>query len=146
MIVAGTHGRRGFEQLVLGSTTDRVMRKAACPVLAICNASQQALSTGPDGRQRLSRIVYCTDCWNNSKRARGNAISLAAEYSAELTLLNVAEKAPDLARTVGINTGLTEELDKLVLDTERKNLNMRSVVSVEATLWTGRFSAQLPIV
>lgn len=113
---------------------------------AICNAYHQALSTGPDGRHRLSRIVYCTDFWNNSKRARGNAISLAAEYGAELTLLHVAEKAPDLARTVGINTRLTEELDKLVLDTERKNLNMRSVVSVEATLWTGGFSAQLPIV
>jgi nucleotide-binding universal stress UspA family protein len=32
-IVMGTHGRRGFDRLVLGSTTDRVMRKASCPVL-----------------------------------------------------------------------------------------------------------------
>jgi nucleotide-binding universal stress UspA family protein len=28
LIVMGTHGRRGFDRFVLGSTTDRVMRKA----------------------------------------------------------------------------------------------------------------------
>jgi universal stress protein A len=66
MIVLGTHGRRGFDWLVLGSTTDRVMRKAACPVLVVSNASHQALTTGPDGRHRLSRIACCTDFSNNS--------------------------------------------------------------------------------
>jgi universal stress protein A len=128
VMVVGTHGRRGFDQLALGSTIDRVMRKAACPMLAAGNASHQALSTGPDGRHRLSRIVYCTAFWNNSERARGNAISLAAEYGAELTMLHVAEKAPRSGQSEGINTRLTEELDKVVLDTERQNRNMRSVV------------------
>jgi nucleotide-binding universal stress UspA family protein len=128
VIVLGTHGRRGFDRLVLGSTTDRVMRKAACPVLVVCNASHQALTTGPDGRHRLSRIVYCTDFSNNSELARGYAVSLAAEYGAELTLLHVAEKAPDLARAEGIIAKHIQELDKLVLNTVRKNLNVSSVV------------------
>ena len=128
VIVVGTHGRRGFDRLVLGSTTDRVMRKAVCPVLVVSNSSHQVLSTGPDGRHRLSRIVYCTDFSNNSECARGYAISLAAEYGAELTLLHVAERAPDLARAEGIITRVTQELDKLVLDADRKNLSVRSVV------------------
>lgn len=34
-IVMGTHGRRGFERLVLGSVAERVLRSAACPVLMI---------------------------------------------------------------------------------------------------------------
>src|SRR5690349_8896884 len=34
VIVMGTHGRRGFDRLMLGSVTDRVMRRAPCPVLA----------------------------------------------------------------------------------------------------------------
>lgn len=84
VIVMGTHGRRGFDRLVLGSTTDRVMRKAACPVLVVSNPAQKSLTTGPDGGHRLSRIVYCTDFSNNSERARGYAISLTAEYNAEL--------------------------------------------------------------
>ena len=128
VIVMGTHGRRGFDRLVLGSTTDRVMRKAACPVLVVSNPSHKALGTGPDGRHRLSRIVYCTDFSNNSERARGYAISLAAEYSAELTLLHVAENSPDLARAEAIIAERTQELDKLVSETERKNLNVRSAV------------------
>ncbi len=128
IIVMGTHGRRGFDRLVLGSTTDRVIRKAACPVLVVSNPSHQALGTGSDGRHRLSRILYCTDFSNNSERARGYAISLAAEYRAELTLLHVAENAPDLERAEAIIAERTQELDELVSEMERKNLNVRSAV------------------
>jgi nucleotide-binding universal stress UspA family protein len=128
VIVMGTHGRRGFDRLVLGSTTDRVMRKAACPVLVVSNGSHKALGTGPDGRHRLSRILYCTDFSNNSERARGYAISVAAEYSADLTLLHVAENVPDLARAEAIIAERTQELNKLVSETERKNFNVTSAV------------------
>lgn len=128
IIVMGTHGRRGFDRLVLGSTTDRVMRKSACPVLVVSDPAHKALCTGPDGHHRLSRILYCTDFSHNSERARGYAISLAAEYGAELTLLHVAEKVPDLAKAEAMIAEHTRKLDKLVLETERKNLNVKLVV------------------
>ena len=32
LIVMGTHGLRGFERWLLGSVTERVLRRAACPV------------------------------------------------------------------------------------------------------------------
>jgi len=35
----GTHGRRGFDRLLLGSATDRMMRMAPCPVLAVREAT-----------------------------------------------------------------------------------------------------------
>lgn len=35
LIVISTHGRGGIAQAILGSTTDRVLRKAHCPVLVI---------------------------------------------------------------------------------------------------------------
>jgi nucleotide-binding universal stress UspA family protein len=35
LIVMGTHGRRGFRRLVLGSVAERVLRIARCPVLLI---------------------------------------------------------------------------------------------------------------
>ena len=35
LIVAGTHGRRGFRRLVLGSVAERVLRNAACPVIIV---------------------------------------------------------------------------------------------------------------
>jgi len=128
VIVMGTHGRRGFDRLVLGSTTDRVIRTATCPVLVVSSSAQSALGTAPDGRHRLSRILYCTDFSHNSEQARGYAISLAAEYRAELVLLHVAENAPNVARAEKIITEHTHELDKLVSGTESKNLNLRSAV------------------
>jgi universal stress protein A len=38
-IVLGTHGRRGFERLVLGSVAEQVMRQARCPVVVVHPAS-----------------------------------------------------------------------------------------------------------
>src|SRR5215470_18017242 len=128
VIVMGTHGRRGFDRLVLGSTTDKVIRKAACPVFVVSNSSHNLMTTAPDGRHRVSRILYCTDFSNNSEIARGYAISLAAEYAAELTILHVAEDAPDLARAEAIISTHTVQLDKLISEDERKKLDVRAAV------------------
>src|SRR5246127_3934014 len=127
-IVMGTHGRSGFDRLVLGSSTDRVIRKAACPVLVVSNAAQKTLHVEPDRRHRLSRILYCTDFSHNSEQARGYAISLVAEYKAELALFHVTEKPPDISKAQAIVAARTQELDKLVSQTERENLNVRSAV------------------
>lgn len=35
LISIATHGRSGIEHLLFGSTTERVLRKATCPVLAV---------------------------------------------------------------------------------------------------------------
>jgi nucleotide-binding universal stress UspA family protein len=128
LIVMGTHGRRGFDRLVLGSTTDRVMRRACPPVLVVSNPAHNVMTTGPDGKHRLSRILYCTDFSINSERALQYAISLSAEYAAELTMLHVAESAQDLARAEVIIAERTEELHKLIAENQRKNLNVRKLV------------------
>src|SRR5262245_53098426 len=35
LVVMGTHGRTGFEHLLLGSVTEKVLRRAGCPVLVV---------------------------------------------------------------------------------------------------------------
>ena len=45
LIVMGTHGRRGFDRVMVGSVTERVLRKASCPVLAVHNPSPDFLSS-----------------------------------------------------------------------------------------------------
>ncbi|GAA4343674.1 universal stress protein [Pigmentiphaga soli] len=35
LLVLGTHGRRGFQRLMLGSVAERTVRLAACPVLLV---------------------------------------------------------------------------------------------------------------
>jgi nucleotide-binding universal stress UspA family protein len=43
LIVIGTHGRTGIDHMLFGSTAEKVVRKAACPVLTVRIA-------GPDAR------------------------------------------------------------------------------------------------
>jgi len=40
LIVIATHGRGGIAQALLGSTTDRVLRKANCPLLVIRSGAE----------------------------------------------------------------------------------------------------------
>jgi nucleotide-binding universal stress UspA family protein len=35
LIVVGTHGRKGFSRFLLGSTTEKLVRSAPCPVLTV---------------------------------------------------------------------------------------------------------------
>jgi nucleotide-binding universal stress UspA family protein len=128
LIVMGTHGRRGFDRLVLGSTTNRVMRRASSPVLVVSNPAHNVMAAGPDGKHRLSRILFCTDFSANSERARAYAMSLTAEYGAELTLLHVAEGASDLANAEAIIAKRTHVLDRLISEDVRKQLKVRTLI------------------
>lgn len=88
LIVLGTHGRGGFEHLLLGSVAEKVMRKAPCPVMVV-----PALApTGSDAR--FSRILCPIDGSASSADAVNYAVSLARETDGHLTLLYVVEPVP----------------------------------------------------
>ncbi|HEU0140216.1 MAG TPA: universal stress protein [Bryobacteraceae bacterium] len=92
LIVMGTHGRRGIDRLAMGSNTERVLRKALCPVLAVREPVRDFVSSASAVEPvQLRKIVCCTDFSDNSPRALEYAFSLAAQYEAEVTLLHVLE-------------------------------------------------------
>lgn len=94
LIVMGTHGRRGFDHLMLGSVTERLLRRAPCPVLVVREPCHDFIDpTMPQDPIHLKRILFCTDFSKSSLRGLDYALSLAAEYDAELTLLHVSEPA-----------------------------------------------------
>lgn len=53
LIIISTHGRRGLTRLMLGSTAEKVLRYAPCPVLIV--------------REREHEFVADTCCWPPSK-------------------------------------------------------------------------------
>jgi len=134
LIVMGTHGRRGYDRLVMGSVTNRVMRRAPCPVLAICNPPQESVSTdtaaGKERGHHLSRVLFCTDFSEGSERALSYAISATAEYDGELTLLHVLEEVPSKAKTEEAIAAATERLNKLIPPEERKTLKTKTAVRI----------------
>jgi nucleotide-binding universal stress UspA family protein len=114
LIVMGTHGRRGFDRLMVGSVTERVMRKALCPVLTVHASHDSGTSSKEQDPVHLGRILACTDFSENSKRALDEAFFLAAEYSSELVLVHVLENIPhSTAREEAIATA-TDRLKGLI--------------------------------
>lgn len=96
LIVMGTHGRRGLDRLVMGSSTEQVLRKAHCPVLAIRKPVRNFVNPqNPGDPVQLRKILCCVDFSEHSPRALEYAFSLGLQYSAEVTLLHILEEAKD---------------------------------------------------
>ncbi len=93
MLVMSTHGRSGFDHLLLGSTTEKVMRKAACPVMIVPPAAGHLVAAGD---VEFDRILCGVDFSGCSLAALAQALSMAEEADARITVLNVIEKPPEL--------------------------------------------------
>jgi len=132
VIIMGTHGRRGYDRLVLGSVADRVMRNAPCPVLVVSKPQDDSSAAGKERSQehRLYRILYCTDFSENSEQALNYAISAAGEYDAELTLLHVLEEIPSVAKKEQEIAAATTQLDRLLPPEVRKTLKTKLAVRI----------------
>jgi len=137
VIVMGTHGWRGFDRLMLGSVTDRVMRRAPCPVLAICKPPHDSVAAGRERGyvHHLSRILFCADFSENSELALKYAISATAEYDAELTLLHVLEGVPSPAKAEEAMAAAGERLDQLIPQEGRKTLKIKTAVRIGKPYW-----------
>jgi nucleotide-binding universal stress UspA family protein len=90
LIVMGTHGRGGFEPLLLGSTADEVLRRTHCPVLTSPPGPAHAASPTP-----FTSILCAVDGPPASSRAFDQAVQLAADFAADLSILQVALPPPD---------------------------------------------------
>ena len=87
LLVMGTHGRSGFDRLMLGSTTEKLLRKAPCPVLTV---PARAPDAGPV-RAPFTRVLCAVDFSPASLRALALAESLAGEAAANLCVMHVLE-------------------------------------------------------
>lgn len=84
LIVLGTHGRTGFEHLLLGSVAEKVLRKARCPVLTVPGKSSRA-------HLPYKRLLCAVDFSEPSLAAFRFAVSIAQEAGAHLTVVHAVE-------------------------------------------------------
>jgi nucleotide-binding universal stress UspA family protein len=87
LLVMGTHGRSGFDRLLLGSITETLLHKAPCPVLTVpAHAPDASPVSAP-----FTRVLCAVDFSPGSLRALALAESLAGEAAADLNVLHVLE-------------------------------------------------------
>jgi len=90
LIVMGTHGRSGFDRLLLGSVTEKILRKAECAVMTVPPADRTAAPA------RTHRTIVCAvDFSLLANKAIDYAMSLAQELQARLLLIHVIEWPPE---------------------------------------------------
>lgn len=89
LIVMGTHGLGGLRKWLLGSTTERLLRRATVPVLAVPLADESRAA--PDSAGHVLHILAAIDFSDPSVCAARMAGRLAHTFSAKLTLTHIVE-------------------------------------------------------
>ena len=98
LLVIGTHGRSGFQHLLLGSVAERLLRQAPCPLLVVPPGAPDATGTVP---RLFHHIVAAIDFSSASATAAAFAVSLAQEADAHLTLVHALDLPPAVEAWVG---------------------------------------------
>ncbi|ALA59145.1 universal stress protein [Nitrospira moscoviensis] len=87
LIVMGTQGRTGLDHVLLGSTAERVVKGAPCPVVTVrppaAGREQDTVS--------VQRLLAPLDFSDSSFDALETALLLARRFAAPITLLHVLE-------------------------------------------------------
>ncbi len=88
LIVMGTTAKHGLEKFVLGSTAEKVIRQAACPVLTVGPHVPKAA----DAPLAFQRIIYTTDFAPHAAKAASYALFFAQDSGANLYLCHVIDE------------------------------------------------------
>lgn len=126
LLVVGAHGRSGFDRLVLGSVTEKLLRKAMCPVLTVP-------AHAPPGAADVTHVMCPIDFSDCSLRALDHAMAIAQDAGARLTVLHVLSHDPDDAPA--------DIRDTLLADTRLTQGDFRTQLE---TLTRARLEAAVP--
>ena len=87
LLVVGTHGKRGFQRLLLGSIAEEIIRNAPCPVLTVGPHAHF-----PDsGEFHPKHVVFATDATPDSFRALPYAVLFAKRECSDMAMVHVLE-------------------------------------------------------
>jgi nucleotide-binding universal stress UspA family protein len=94
LLVIGSHGRQGIQRLLLGSVTEKLLRRVLCPLMVVPHAVSD---TTRDESVRFEKILCPVDFSESSLAALAYALSIAQEADATLTILHAVDIPPDLS-------------------------------------------------
>lgn len=128
LIVIGTHGRRGFKRLLLGSVAETVLHEAPCPVLTV--SPQTAAATADV--VTFKRILCPIDFSPAALQAFGFALDLARQAGGLVTLLHVVEWLAEDEPRATAHFNVPEFRSHMVNDARER---LRSLVADESRDW-----------
>ncbi len=94
LLVMGTHGRSGFDRFLLGSVTEKVLRKAPCPILTVPPHAPAKAPVDVTFKQILCPVDFSP----SALQAFGSALDLARQAGGSVTVLHAIEWLADESR------------------------------------------------
>lgn len=112
LLVQGSRGLTGVAQLLLGSTAQRIVQRAPCPVLTVHLGDR-------DRHRQLRHILVPTDFSHDAEGAARTAQTLLAAEGARLTLLHAYHLPVEYTAYGTIPTGLPFQADVAAIAEEK---------------------------
>jgi nucleotide-binding universal stress UspA family protein len=127
LLVISTHGFTGLKHVVLGSTTEKVVRYAPCSVLVVRGRGRSQKS-----EFNPKKILVPTDFSNRSTKALRYAVDFAKRFQAQLHVLHVVH---------GLCAVGNNEIDKRLLDSDLKKAGEKELGILIKALSSSNVSA-----
>lgn len=116
LLVMATHGRSGFDRLLLGSVTEKVLRKGPCPILTV---PPHAPARAP-GDVAFTQILCPVDFSPSALQALGFALDLARQAGGAVTVLHAIEWLADEEPRAHAHFNVPEYRQHLVEDAQAR--------------------------
>lgn len=136
LVVMGTHGRGGFDRLVIGSVTEKVLRTTRTPVLTVSPQTRSAAANPSP----YKAVLCAMDFSPASMRALQYALDVAKQTRATIILLHVVEGISDLPRATAhfnvpeygahLSQDAATQLAAIIPDSARREFTVEEHVTI----------------
>ena len=113
MIVMGSTGVSGLEEVLIGSNTEKIVRTSSVPVLVVKKKMEDLA---------INKVVFASDFDIESLKAYENAKRFADSFNAELKLLYVNLPGNQFYSTQEIHEQMRKFLHKAEVELNEKNV------------------------
>jgi nucleotide-binding universal stress UspA family protein len=134
VVVMGSRGRTGLQRLLLGSVTERIIRRSPAPVLTVPLGWRK----GGGEAIKLASVLCAVDFSEPSGRAVDYAATIAEAGRAQLVLVHVLEWAEELEKAPNTGNSLLPSSEDDAIEGMRMLLTNDVLVRCAPELVVGR--------